>query len=225
MDNRTDRVQRIGEARVRLWSSRTGKEVHRLLMADDVDAVAFSPDGARLAARTAKGVVVYAVRDWSEAARFEFSGKGSGAGSVRFASSDRVVAEAAGGVQVWPLDGTKGVLLRHGSDWPFYRVSDDGSILATISRTRMRVWDVAAGTSLFEMDFPEGTYRAMAFVGPDDALVARTKDGLERVLWRSDNLIAEACRRFDRDITADEWSRYVKPGPPSEVCPETSRSK
>lgn len=221
-DSRTGRKQRIGEAQVRIWSAQTGAETHRLPMENDVYAVAFSPDGRHLAARTRKGIVVFRPRDWMEAARFEFTGRPRG--SLRFALGGRVVlADAANGVQMWFLESSKSTLLRDDSPSLTYRLSADERWLATFGSTRLRVFDLESGAVVFELQYPRRKYVDMAFVGADDALVARTPVVLERVLWYAEDLIAEACLRFGRDISVDEWNRYIERGLPDAICVQANR--
>jgi WD40 repeat protein len=222
-DDTTQTSTRLGQAQIRIWNARTGEELRRMPMADDVDSVAFSPDGIHLAARMTKTVVVFKVKDWSEARRFEFSGELARGGTVGFVPGGRrIVAEAAEGVQVWALDGTTSRLLRHGSNWPHYTVSSDGRLLATLSRSLLRIWDVDTGTALFELQFPELQYTDIAFVGVDNDLIARTEAGLVRVLWKTGSMISQACSRFARNITPEEWRKFFDDELPARTCSDSS---
>ena len=72
----------------------------------------------------------------------------------------------------------------------------------------LRIWDVDTGTPLFELEFPRLQYTDIAFVGVDNDLIARTEAGLKRVLWKGESMILEACRRFARNITPEEWRKF-----------------
>ena len=88
---------------------------------------------------------------------------------------------AAGGVQMWSLDGATDRLFRHGSDWPRYQLSDNGQLLVTLSKTFLRVWDVATGAVLFQLAFPDLYYKNVLFLGADDDLVAETIVPVDKV--------------------------------------------
>ena len=129
-----------------------------------------------------------------------------------------ILAEAAGGVQMWSLDGATDRLFRHGSDWPRYQLSDNGQLLVTLSKTFLKVWDVPTGAALFQLAFPDLYYKNVLFLGADDDLVAETDSGLVRIPWRADHLVAEGCRRFVRDIDDEEWRRFFGDAPQKEIC-------
>jgi WD40 repeat protein len=209
-DRATGRSERIGHARVRIWDAATGAMVRAIPLPQVVDAVAFSADGTRLAARTAKEVVVLGVRDGAEHSRFAFEGDElAAAGSVAFALGDRrVVAEAADGIQSWALDGGEHRLLRHESKWPRYSLSPDGKVLLTSTRGWLRIWDIESGAKRFELALEGRGPQSVALVGPGSELVATSERGVERIRWKSEDLIAEACRRLGRDFTPEEWRRF-----------------
>ena len=46
-------------------------------------------------------------------------------------------------------------------------------------------------------------------------------DGTARVwLWRPEDLIAEACARLPRNLTLEEWQRYIGDEPYRPTCPD-----
>lgn len=218
-DRRSDSWVKVGTSQVRIWDARTGEAIGRIPMEDNVDTVAFSPTGDRLVARTFKDVVVFEVIGQKEIARFEFTGQRTLSGSVAFTPDGRhILAEAADGVQMWPVEGTTDRLFRHGSDWPRYQPSDDGRFLATWGRTLLRVWDLETGAGLFELAFPRLKYRNFLFSGSNNDLIAKTDTGLVRIPWRADHLIDEACRRIVRNIEDTEWRRFFDDEPLTKIC-------
>ena len=93
--------------------------------------------------------------------------------------------------------------------------------MATWGNNSLRIWDVETGAALFSLDLPQHKYRDFAFVGPDNALIAKTDAGFERVLWQNSRLIADACRRFARDISDDEWQRFFHDEARRDICSST----
>lgn len=209
-DRATGRSERIGQARVRVWDAATGAMVRAIPLSQVVDAVAFSADGTRLAARTAREVVVLGTRDGTEHTRFAFEGgELTAAGSVAFALGDRrVVAEAVDGIQSWALDGGEHRLLRHESKWPRSSLSPDGGLLLTTTREWLRIWDLESGAKRFELALEGRGLQSVALVGSGSELVATSERGVEGLRWKSEDLIAEACRRLGRDFSPEEWRRF-----------------
>lgn len=94
------------DSQVLIYQARTGKLVEALRLAhSEVHAVAFSPDGSKLAAADAAGVVVWSVGDWDTilqlptagVSRLAFSQDGAWLG----------VGESLGQLEVWDLGGTR----------------------------------------------------------------------------------------------------------------------
>jgi len=218
--SRDGESKRMADARVRVWDAQTGDVVRSVPMERDVDDVAFSPDGALLAARTDREVVVFRVDDGEAIRRFEFEGDRTVAGTVAFALAGRaVVADAAGGVQLWTLDDARAWLLRLESDFPRFRLSADGNQLAAFSRERLRVWDLEAPEAP-RFDFAPGDYTDFAFLGAHHALWAQSRHGFARIAWRASELVTEACRRLSRELSTEEAARYIGADARQTVCTE-----
>ena len=218
-DDAADRRVAVGRHQLRLWNARSGELLRTLPWDEPVDAVAFSPDGSRLAARSAARVDVYATADWQREHSFPIDGKRVAAGEVVFVANDAVATEAEGGAWLWSLtDGTRRHL-RHGRDWPRIEASADGARLLTVDRTRVAVWSVADGHLLFDTPNPDGAWRDVWLGGDDDSMLAIDAEGLLQIRWRRDELLATACARLARGFTDDERRRYLREPASADPCP------
>jgi WD40 repeat protein len=102
--------------------------------------------------------------------------------------------------------------------------SEDGEYLATASSfSVLHVWEVATGKEATRMQHeqvidivtfsPDSKYLASAAALPYGDASARVW------LWRSADLIDEACSRLSRNLTRDEWQLYVGDEPYRKTCP------
>ena len=62
---------------------------------------------------------------------------------------------------------------------------------------------------------------AVVFTPDGQWVVSGSADGTARVWpWRTEDLIEEACRRMPRNLTHEEWNRYIGPEIPYHpTCP------
>lgn len=136
---------------------RTGKAENRLRKAwaaavpDHCVALAWSPDGALLAAAAVSGPIV--VFDTTGKARFELPGHGFGTAALDWQPTGPLLASAGqdGTAKLWDTTtGTATASLAGGAGW-VERVawSPDGAFLATAAGKKVRLWD-ATGRQLRE---------------------------------------------------------------------------
>ena len=133
--------------------------------------------------------------------------------SIVFSADGRLVAAAVNlrTVRVWDFERRR-LLASMVHPEEVYRVSFDpaGTHVATGGADRnARVWEIASGREMARMahDFPvfdlafDATGRTLAVGGLDPNL------WLE--LWRPEDLIDDASKRVERNLTRAEWERYL----------------
>jgi WD40 repeat protein len=141
--------------------------------------------------------------------------------SVAYAPDDGVIyLRADDGVRAWELPAGK-LKSRFGGeeDAGGVRVSGDGRFAATLNGRRVSAWDAATGQLLSQL-LDAGYVRDARFSPDGRRLLTGGDDGAASVwLWRSDDLRDAACKRLPRNLTTDEWQRYVGERPYSMTCP------
>ncbi len=210
---------RRGTARV--WGVTDSKEVARMDHEIEVSSVAFSPDGMHLAtASQDKTARVWEVTRGKEVARMNHDGW---VHSVAFSPDGKYLATACldktGGV--WDATtGEKITHMNHEEGLPSVTFSPDGKYLATASIDNTAgVWDATTGEQIACVNH-EGYVSSVAFSPDGKYLATASGDGTARVqLWRPEDLIAEACSRLTRNLTYQEWQRYLPDEPYRKTCP------
>jgi dipeptidyl aminopeptidase/acylaminoacyl peptidase len=186
-----------------------------------VAAVAFSPNGTRLA--TASGdqtARLWEVATGRELARLAHDGSVT---AVAFSPDGTRLATASmdSTARLWEVATGRelGRLAHHGVVLAV-AFSPDGTRLATASLDKTaRLWE-AAGRQLARLAI-YGEVSDVAF-SPDGAMLATAGPGPRARLWlcRTEDLIAAACRCLERNLTRDEWHQYLGEAPYHATCPD-----
>jgi RNA polymerase sigma factor (sigma-70 family) len=164
--------------RLRVYDRPTGKEVWTA-QAGVVDAVAFSPDGGKVAtAHRDKGAAVWDARTGKEICQLR--GHTEAVLGVAFTPDGKAVATAGGDktVRLWdPATGRE--LRRLEAEKPAAgpAFSPDGRLLASGGGgAAVLLWDVATGKEVRRLSFPEAWVRSVAFSPDGRTLAAASAD-------------------------------------------------
>jgi WD40 repeat protein len=225
---------------LRLWEVATGDEIARIPHGRDVTDVAFSPDGSYLAtatgniytnSRSPSGLLPaenHAARLWKVTA-----GVGHEVAHLLHKNNVMAVAFSPDGkfLATASWDGSAGVLevaagneivrIPHEQSVVDVVFSPDGKFLATVSRD-VQLWEINRWREIARIEggmrAVEGSIRAVAF-SPDNRYLAAAQESACYVwLWQPEDLIVEACRRLTRDLTLEEWQRYLDNEPYRKTC-------
>ncbi|PWT92499.1 MAG: hypothetical protein C5B54_03405 [Acidobacteria bacterium] len=157
---------------VRLWDRLTGKLLHKLPHKNAVFTIAFSPDGRTLASTGPE--IAVALWDTETAEQKGSLSRGASehwsGNAIAFSPDGRVVAaETEGAVLLW--DTGTGTLVRELQDEEMQHkwvtaiaFSPDGSRLANgIWGHKVKIWDLASGGLLTELEIDSMPVRSLAF--------------------------------------------------------------
>jgi WD40 repeat protein len=205
----------------RIWDVADLAPRHEFRHEAAVGMVAFSPDSARLAtAGDDRTVCIWQVTDAAQQSKQPYEQEWVGAVALD-PQIGRIATVGAEG-QVRILDIATGAVLTEFSHetWVADAVfSRDGARIATAGEDgSARIWDTGTGAEMCRLAHGAPVTTA-AFSHDDAMLVTGAQDGCVRV-WplRPDDLIGQACRRLARNLTVEEWRRYVGGEPYRETC-------
>jgi WD40 repeat protein len=132
-----------------------------------------------------------------------------------------VTASGDNTARVWEAASGEEVARMAHWDWvEAVAFSPDGQWLATGSDDgTARVWEAASGQEVARMAHEDMVF-AVAFSPDGQWLATASGDNMARVwlVW-PDDLIAESCARLTRNLTLEEWKRYLGDEPYRKTCP------
>jgi len=145
-----------------------------------------------------------------------------GAELVRFSSAGARVAFAfGGGLRVSALDDPSRVLLEYGhaDNIKDIRFSEAGRFIASAGQDGMvRVWDIDTDREVSRFAFKDQVL-AVRFNNDEDRVTVIARSGRVGV-WpvTYDDPVTEACRGLQRNLTPEEWRRYLPDRPYRRTC-------
>ena len=186
------------QVRILVWDLTTGQQRAGFTGLPDVSALAFAPDGWRLAVGGADGKHAPDVLLWNLASNapeplppqaIPPGNKWRGVASLAFSPDGDLLAVGGrdGVIRLIDLAGGKPMTLLHGhtNAVACMAFSPDGATLATGGKGKdrsVRLWDVSGGREEMELPSPSGAIFSVCF-SPDGRMVAAGCDGGVGRLW------------------------------------------
>ncbi|MBL8062662.1 MAG: PQQ-binding-like beta-propeller repeat protein [Anaerolineales bacterium] len=201
----------------RVWDAATGQEVARMTYEGTVYSVEFSPDGRYVVSGSEDNTArVWDASTGSEVSRMTHEGA---VYVVAFSSDGKHIVSGSydNTARVWDTaTGQEVARMIHDSLVIAVAFSPDGRyVISGGYDNTARVWDAATGQEVARMTH-DSPVTSMAF-SPDTSLVTGGKyvvsgsgDHTARVWeWQAEDLIANACAAMPRNLTRDEWKKYI----------------
>jgi WD40 repeat protein len=142
-----------------------------------------------------------------------------------FSPDRRSMATASndGSVATWDIaTGKLRLRLVHEGPATSAAYSADGAWLVTSSawEETARIWEVATGTEIARIGHDAAVTTA-EFSTDGRWLLTASEDHTVRIWkWRAQDVVAEICARVTRNLTLEEWRRFVGEEPYRPTCPK-----
>jgi WD40 repeat protein len=208
------------ENKLRILEVANRKQICSIDTEGSLSAFVFSPDSKYVATADDKGAVgIFEIASGRRVGTLKHE---AAVGSVIFSPDGKYVASRSGATaRIWDwIKGTEVSRFPHEADVADVAFSPDGKILATAAAEDAHVWDAASGAELARISHDQVITRVV-FSPPDGkALATAGDDGVVQLsLWRPQDLLDEACARLTRNLTPEEWHRYLGDQPYRKTCP------
>jgi len=218
-----------------LWDTQNGQRLTQLNPNNLVAVVIFSPDGRTVATiRYDKDDVE--LLDVQTGEKLVHIKCGDFINAIVFSPDGKIIATAHGQygkpygmAQLWDTQSGKRLAsVSHDEGVVDVAFSPDGKVLATagVDKTA-RLWDVQSGAELARLSH-NGAVNAVDF-SSDGKFIATANSGSGKdnstggtaQIWyvSTKDLIVQACQRLTRNLTHQEWQRYLGDEPYRRTCP------
>ena len=132
----------------------------------------------------------------------------------------RLLTAKGSAIRVWEVSTSAlRAQLDHVGDVTAVRRSPEPDVVATLSRGNVFVWNTATGELLSQL-VDIGGVNDVQFSPDGRYLLTGSADGSAVIwLWRTEDLRERACGRLDRNLSPDEWRRFLGSTPYRKSCP------
>ena len=216
-----------GDNTVRIWNAQTGEVMVRLKHESHVSAVSFSSDNRWLATASGDNTVrIWNAQTGEVMVRLKHE---SHVSAVSFSSDNRWLATASSDktARIWDAQtGEQIARLEH--DFNVFWISavsfsSNNHWVATVSNDGIaRIWNSQTGKEIARLEYEENV-TVVSFSSDNRWVATVSDDGSVRISWVSlKDLSSELCRRLTRNLTADEWQKYIDSPLPTyrRTCPQ-----
>ena len=208
---------------VSVWDLTSGRKLQKLGSLSDV--ILFSPNG-KLIVRAVDNVIYFRESSTWRVVCAKRCNANISAAAFSTDGSLIAVATTDGTVRVWEMTekGKEVARMAHDGSVKAVAFSPNGKWLASAGTDgTVRIWEVLTGEEVVRLHHSQGKF--VSFTPDGEWVVSASLDIMTRVgtirgwLWRPKDLIAEACNRLPRNLTWEEWQRFIKNAPYHPVCP------
>ncbi|MGH8582809.1 MAG: WD40 repeat domain-containing protein [Gammaproteobacteria bacterium] len=204
----------------RVWSSPGGEEVASLAHDEGLFGVAFSADGKQLATAGQDGFArIWDIQAGKELAKLKHEGAVQ---AVTFSPDGQRLASASldKSARVWTVaDGKEVLKLAHEQAVKAVAFNTDAKVLASAGWDKsVHLWDTSSGAELARLDH-ELPVQSVSFAPNEQRLATASGNTVALWPWRPADLVADACARLTRNLSQEEWARYLAGEPYRETCP------
>jgi WD40 repeat protein len=212
------------EGVVRVWDVDTGALKHELSgHSGGVNIIALSPDGSTLASASWDGnAILWNVENGAQIGVLPHDGAIS---SIAFSSNHRLVTAGSwdGTMMLWDTQNAHllGTFTGHSGGVNAIAFSPDNLLLASGGWDHnVILWDADSTDAIATFTGHTAGVNAISFSADGGSLISGGDDGqvlfwrVSRSAWRD-----EACRIANRNLTSDEWQRFLGNTPYHETCP------
>jgi len=188
-------------------SGHTGWVQHAAWSSDDKYIVTASYDKTAKVWDAATGTVL-----------FTLSGHIGWVGHAAWSSDNKriVTASGDGSAKVWDAATGMGLCTLIGHKGPVQYTAwspDNARIVTTSDDGSAKVWDATTGIELFTLSGHNGSVLHAAWNSDNTRIVTASSDGSARIYFARiegpGGLLEFACARVGRNLTKDEWERYM----------------